>query len=110
MSIPPVFLSETDRAPLTCRESLIGTQPENTDRKEHMMIFEECVEALVALSARKRPVTNAAVDDLVDGYLVGFGVQTATKRDELARAFRDRATVSRRRENIWERVLRNPAA
>jgi hypothetical protein len=75
-----------------------------------MMTLEECVEALVALSVSDRPVTNAAVDDIVDGYLVGFGLQTATQRNEMAQAFKERAIVSRRTENISERIKRNSAS
>jgi hypothetical protein len=70
-----------------------------------MMTFEDCVDALVALEASNRELlTPAAVDDIVDPYLVGLGTQ-ATQRRELARAFRDKVKASTRRGLIYSRIL-----
>ena len=46
------------------------------------------------------------VDALVDGYLAGFGAAIATKRQELAIAFRDAAPVSELSDRILKKILR----
>ena len=61
-----------------------------------------CVDELASHIAYSERV----IDAIVDSYLVGFGAQTASKRIELAEAFRQRVPVSELAERIRQRILR----
>lgn len=71
-----------------------------------MRMLEQCVDCLSEMSRSGEPYSERRVDVLVDAYLVGFGAETATKRRELARAFRDSTPVSALRERILDRIQR----
>ncbi|MGC2778220.1 MAG: hypothetical protein WA418_21545 [Bradyrhizobium sp.] len=67
--------------------------------------FEETLEALLSLAKSDTPLTPAPVDDLVDPYLVGFGTETHTRRQELAEAFSEKAEPTHRSELIHKRIM-----
>jgi hypothetical protein len=46
------------------------------------------------------------IDELVDACLVGFGVETAAKRIELARLFSGKAPPTELSERVRKRILR----
>jgi hypothetical protein len=43
---------------------------------------------------------------VVDPYLVGFGAETHTRRQELAKAFSEKAEPTHRSELIHKRIMR----
>jgi hypothetical protein len=61
-----------------------------------------CVDRLAGLG----DYSELVIDATVDSYLVGFGKQTASKRIELAEAFRQRVPVSELAERVRQRILR----
>ncbi len=69
--------------------------------------FEETLEALLSLARSDTPLSPAPVDDLLDPYLVGFGAETHTRRQELAKAFAEKAEPTHRSELIHKRIMRS---
>ena len=75
--------------------------------------LEEAVKLLLLLSHRAPTLTDTAqnrkVDALVDAYLVGFGTETASKREQLAKAFSVKAPATTASERIRDRIERGDA-
>jgi hypothetical protein len=71
-----------------------------------MGLFEQCIDGLVALEATGEPGINQRVDHLVDRYLAGFGYQTAAMRLALEKAYVARAPMTRMRDLIRSRIMR----
>jgi len=84
-------------------------------------LFEQTVEVLVNLATSADPETlddlalNSEVDSLIEAYLIwartrrpaGFRPKNYSERDELAKAFWEKAPPTRTRERIRARIVRN---
>jgi hypothetical protein len=75
-----------------------------------MGTLEVCLNSLVDLLNSDQEVTQTSVDGIMDPYLVGFGVATKQKRDEVAQAFHDRTKPSDRRDHLHARILKQVIA
>jgi hypothetical protein len=75
--------------------------------------LDEAVKLLILLSHRAAALDdirlNRRVDALVSSYLAGFGTQTASNREQLAKAFSERAPPTTASERIRERIERGDA-
>ena len=74
--------------------------------KNTHMTLDQCVKELVLVSQSGEAYYEPRVDAVVDSYLVGFGSETSMRRDELARAFRDAASVSEVSDRVLKNILR----
>ncbi|HXW25995.1 MAG TPA: hypothetical protein VEK73_14730 [Xanthobacteraceae bacterium] len=73
------------------------------------MTFDETLNGLVFEAKSGRPYSVTRIDVLVDGWLVGFGRETAQRRSDLAEAFWSAAPASQRSDLIRKRILREVA-
>jgi hypothetical protein len=73
---------------------------------QHMRTMDQCAAGLANLSQQNEPYSESRIDALVDHYLVGFGVETAAKRTELADAFTKIAPPTDLSDRIRLRILR----
>ena len=75
--------------------------------------LEEAVKLLLLLSHRAATFDSAGlnrrVDGLVDSYLAGFGNETASKREQLAKAFSEKAPATTTSDRIRARIERKDA-
>ncbi|HEY1979298.1 MAG TPA: hypothetical protein VGH13_04365 [Xanthobacteraceae bacterium] len=71
-----------------------------------MDLFAKCVDGLIALMSSDAREFDQRVDILVDGYLAGFGDQTALMRMKLEKAFADKAPATKARDLIRARIMR----
>jgi hypothetical protein len=75
--------------------------------------LDEAVKLLILLSHRAAVLDdtrlNSRVDALVNSYLAGFGTQTAANREQLAKAFSERAPPTTASERIRDRIERGDA-
>ncbi len=71
------------------------------------MTLVDCVKWLVYLVETNEPYSKSRFGSLIDGYLAGLGGPKAvfTRRDELARAFRNAAPVSELSDRVLEQIL-----
>jgi hypothetical protein len=72
--------------------------------------LDEAVKLLILLSHRAATLDdtrlNSRVDALVNSYLIGFGAQTDSNREQLARAFSEKAPPTTASECIRDRIER----
>jgi hypothetical protein len=72
--------------------------------------LDEMVKLLILLSHRAAAFDDAGlnrrVDGLVDAYLAGFGTETAGKREQLGKAFSERAPPNISSQRISARIER----
>ena len=75
--------------------------------------LDEAVKLLILLSHRAPALDdtrlNSRVDALVNSYLAGPGTQTAATRQQLAKAFSERAPPTTASERIRDRIERGDA-
>ena len=71
------------------------------------MTLVECVKWLVYLVEMDEPYSESRFGSVIDGYLAGLGGPRAmfTRRDELAKAFRDAAPISEVSDHLLHRIL-----
>jgi hypothetical protein len=69
---------------------------------------DETIESLLRVGNSASPPSAAAVDDLVDQFLISFSgtAQVASEREKLAADFLEAATRSRYSDLIYQRILR----
>ncbi len=72
-----------------------------------MNLFEQCLSSLTALENSPDLNLDQRIDATVDRYLVGFGTETAATRKKLAEAFDAKAPMTKTRERIKDRIMRD---
>jgi hypothetical protein len=82
--------------------------PERADANFYSMeVLDQCVKGLLALDETDGVDLARKVDAIVDSYVVGFGRQKRSLRDELANAFHTVAPPTDLSARIWIRILRD---
>jgi hypothetical protein len=66
--------------------------------------LDQCVSDLCDLAKSGEQEWRSHVDRIVEGYLAGFGEETAAKRSELAEKFSELAPNRERSDRIRERI------
>lgn len=72
-----------------------------------METLDQCVKGLMGLEESDAVDLARKVDAIVDSYVVGFGRQTRSMREELANAFQTEAPPTELSARIWLRILRD---
>ena len=75
--------------------------------------LDEAVKLLILLSHRAAALDdtrlNGRVDALVNSYLVGEGIDAASKRKQLAKAFSEKAPATAASQRIHDRIVQGGA-
>jgi hypothetical protein len=105
LRIPAVLKEQIDAAAKASGQSTNAWAIRCFERCAMPVTLDQCASDLADL-LQSGVYSERRIDLYVDSYLVGFGPETAAKRQELADLFVETASVSELRDRIRDRILR----